>query len=599
MAPADLRVGRLRVEPGPGHSAIVARLRAEDLVRRLDLGGSAGPPRRDVLVVRHLTVAGSSLTDRQQAARELADLRQRAARPARGPVDPGAAAVLFADEVEYLACLTADLVAGRAQDRWYWRHLFGPSHPEPAAVLATEWALAARWLPALFRALPVAVTREAVAQLTSSQIDAVDAGVRAAFRLGPPEPGVGGIGGAMPIAGTPGDEQAGVSPAASDAPAVMQADRVGELRPEGQRLIELVARLAGRSRAPWRRPPAGPSRAGFRPSPAPTRSSPAGLDVDSLPMSGPTPPFEAAPAPAGSTAALTATGHSEAVTVAPPAPPGTEGSPASAVPLNPPAGPAQPRARPDVEWGTTGVVTGYASLILLVNLVSWLEDDAREEWTDGILSGWDLVAALGRHLLGPELDAGDPIWGVLAELAGRPADVPPVVQLGHDEPIRVPTHWVRRATPDRRWIAWTQPDRVLVGPADRSFTAADVPTGGAAPGSVEDAEAARWTDAMGPDLSIAVERRSPTTASPGPRARWASTIGHFVDWLLSSHGVGSASFARPGRLALTRTHLDVVLPLDEVDLDLRMAGLDRDPGWTPQLGRIILFHFVEETAPWS
>ena len=49
---------------------------------------------------------------------------------------------------------------------------------------------------------------------------------------------------------------------------------------------------------------------------------------------------------------------------------------------------------------------------------------------------------------------------------------------------------------------------------------------------------------------------------------------------------------RPGRLALTLTHADVVLPLDAVDLRVRRCGLDRDPGYVPWLGRILRFHFI-------
>ena len=42
----------------------------------------------------------------------------------------------------------------------------------------------------------------------------------------------------------------------------------------------------------------------------------------------------------------------------------------------------------------------------------------------------------------------------------------------------------------------------------------------------------------------------------------------------------------------TATHLDVIFPLDEVDLRLRRHGLDSDPGWVPWFGRIVAFHFV-------
>jgi hypothetical protein len=51
--------------------------------------------------------------------------------------------------------------------------------------------------------------------------------------------------------------------------------------------------------------------------------------------------------------------------------------------------------------------------------------------------------------------------------------------------------------------------------------------------------------------------------------------------------------ARPARLAVTKTHLDVTLPMRTVDIDMRKAGLDIDPGWVPWLGRVVQFYYVE------
>lgn len=47
----------------------------------------------------------------------------------------------------------------------------------------------------------------------------------------------------------------------------------------------------------------------------------------------------------------------------------------------------------------------------------------------------------------------------------------------------------------------------------------------------------------------------------------------------------------PGQIRLTRTHVDIHLPLDAIALPLRIAGLDRNPGWLPEYGRVIQFHF--------
>jgi hypothetical protein len=49
---------------------------------------------------------------------------------------------------------------------------------------------------------------------------------------------------------------------------------------------------------------------------------------------------------------------------------------------------------------------------------------------------------------------------------------------------------------------------------------------------------------------------------------------------------------RPGRMASTRTHLDVVFDLEAADIRVRRAGLDLDPGWVPWLGRVVRYHYL-------
>jgi hypothetical protein len=44
-------------------------------------------------------------------------------------------------------------------------------------------------------------------------------------------------------------------------------------------------------------------------------------------------------------------------------------------------------------------------------------------------------------------------------------------------------------------------------------------------------------------------------------------------------------------VAVTPTRVDVHLALAGLPLALRLAGLDRDPGWIPAAGRVLAFHF--------
>ncbi len=49
---------------------------------------------------------------------------------------------------------------------------------------------------------------------------------------------------------------------------------------------------------------------------------------------------------------------------------------------------------------------------------------------------------------------------------------------------------------------------------------------------------------------------------------------------------------RSGYVATTRTHLDVTFDQTQLDIGIRRAGLDIDPGWVPWLGRIIYIHYT-------
>lgn len=49
---------------------------------------------------------------------------------------------------------------------------------------------------------------------------------------------------------------------------------------------------------------------------------------------------------------------------------------------------------------------------------------------------------------------------------------------------------------------------------------------------------------------------------------------------------------RPGRIALTRTHLDILIHHQQADIRIRRVGLDIDPGWVPWFGRVVSFHYL-------
>jgi len=45
------------------------------------------------------------------------------------------------------------------------------------------------------------------------------------------------------------------------------------------------------------------------------------------------------------------------------------------------------------------------------------------------------------------------------------------------------------------------------------------------------------------------------------------------------------------RVVVTASHVDVHFRLSGLPIEIRLAGLDRDPGWVPAAGRFVAFHY--------
>jgi hypothetical protein len=49
--------------------------------------------------------------------------------------------------------------------------------------------------------------------------------------------------------------------------------------------------------------------------------------------------------------------------------------------------------------------------------------------------------------------------------------------------------------------------------------------------------------------------------------------------------------AQRATILLTEVHLDIFFALSEHPVEIRLAGLDRDPGWVPAAGRFVRFNY--------
>jgi len=584
-------IGRLRLR-GAAPDPLAARLRLEAL-----LGATADPPALPpgaVLCLRRLRdplpgalpLHGHSLRPPSRWARawgEALDAGARgAARPALGAVPAGAEAVVFSDPAELFGCLARDLAAGLAGGRWWWQAVWAGA--DLRRVLFDAW----RAEPEL---APPALERLAREDLAAP--------VLAAFGEGPARDLAAAVaarhGALALLRALDGDPPA---PPAAAAPLDALAPELARVHaPYEARTLLAVALLVRRAPALLRGAALGPVLSAWRargregiveektttpirshapePPPAPDEAPPARLpperDHEAALADGaadlPLPSADAPPLPPSSTveeraqaparppadeprtgeAALAAprleapaAGPTEPGPPAPSAAPSTSTrAPAAAAPA-----PAAPEALPPPSL-LLALETELGGLFYLVNvaLALGLYGDFTTPLEPGIdLSPWDFVALLGRALLGGD-GAEDPVFALLARLSGHAPDAP----LG--DGFAPPWAW----RPPPGWGAAREAD------------AADPRAGAAGRAGV-----LGWFDWLG---ELVAARLAPLLGC-ADRTELAAVL-----------------LRRHARVRAGETRVDVELALAELPLAVRLAGLDRDPGWVPAAGRSLYFHF--------
>ncbi|MFP2912676.1 hypothetical protein ACLESD_48235 [Pyxidicoccus sp. 3LFB2] len=272
----------------------------------------------------------------------------------------------------------------------------------------------------------------------------------------------------------------------------------------------------------------------------------------------------------------------------------------------PPALPSTPprvfEPPPGRAWGLP-ISTGLGGLFYLVNLALFLElygDFSRPAHPHLPLSLWDFVTMVGRRLL-VDPRPGDPVWKVLALLAGRKAGDAPGAGFEPPAVWRIPSDWLLafRAPEVSTWTWEAKGGRLRVRhPA--GFLVLDVPC---AEGDDAGVQVLRETELFSRVCRFSLEQGEVTA----PVGEEASALERWLAWLVPYcrsrlvRALGLAEdevlaleetvLTHEARLHVTETHVDVVLALSQLPLSVRVAGLDRDIGWLPSAGRHLTFHF--------
>jgi hypothetical protein len=565
-----------------------------------------------------------------------------AARPALGSVSSSATSVLFIDVGEVLACLTRDLMAGRAWEQWYWQQLLRGVPHAPGPALATLWSEQAAFVPAALGHMKIEEARVAVALLSPAEVSRVTSALRESFDL----PVVDGS--RVAEQGQPQGSSLHVAPPWQQGnhegrPYMLQ---LPALAPQAEYLLGLALMLFHAptfARSPkfaslatsWlnaelatptiRR---GHTLSGGEVIIAPTADNEFSISRSVITGDKPRPDRSGSDGLFGeitdvdsknSLSAYSRKGSASAQewqnVDTPYDTNSAETSPGTATPKSSADELIFGKAKP---LPSDGVPTGLGGVFYLVNLLTWL--NLPGSWDeDGTFaehfSGWTIVEALARGLLGSIHDRyiDDPIWSILALLDGREPETAVGANFPQQSSFRLPAKWLQRYGPaEPVWVAMVDDERLLIFDVVGGYLVADVPLLGRSPGEGLAIEMETYRkDGFGPtghsttlartqadQSAVGAINRAPTQADA--LNWWLERVLGFVRYLLA-HALGTPTadpalmaevlLCKRAQLLAGRTHIDLYMPMDEISLPIRRAGLDRDPSWVPDLGRIVLFHF--------
>jgi hypothetical protein len=192
-----------------------------------------------------------------------------------------------------------------------------------------------------------------------------------------------------------------------------------------------------------------------------------------------------------------------------------------------------------------GFRTELGGFAYLINVMCRLDlpDCFERDWRLATTAGpWGTLELLARALAGSSV-ADDLLWPALNQLAGRPDGTLPGQELVLPRQPRIPEAW-----------------------------------------PVPDASAGPWRSSS---LTVGLSESAVEWLRLAVPAVW-----HYLSRRLDSADPGAELLHQPGQVYISSTHVDVVLPLDAISIPIRIAGLDRDPGWLPDFGRVVKIHFT-------
>ncbi|MDH5179218.1 MAG: hypothetical protein OEZ39_14560 [Gammaproteobacteria bacterium] len=262
---------------------------------------------------------------------------------------------------------------------------------------------------------------------------------------------------------------------------------------------------------------------------------------------------------------------------------------------------------PNTGYGNAFITTEIGGVLYLLNLMKRLDLPAcfEQDWQlFSRIGPWAVLEILGRALLNDRFNLyrNDPLWGLLAQLDGRAPGEPPGGQDTAQEDFRLPADWFHSLSRERETYRWSERNGRLKLWSASGMLLVDVSCNDDA---FHQAERELQPYLM-PDQPILFVKSSPDRAPAGINAAnhcfglstslcfWLSSVLPAIRYSLAQalgEQTPDAILLLRARIYASSSHIDLVTGMENISLAVRCSGLDRDPGWMPELGKVVLFHY--------
>jgi hypothetical protein len=239
--------------------------------------------------------------------------------------------------------------------------------------------------------------------------------------------------------------------------------------------------------------------------------------------------------------------------------------------------------------------TRYAGIFYLINVAFALglySDFTRPRSPSLPLPLWDFVALMGKKFLGSEFET-DPLWDALAQLATRLPAEPPGAYFQPPPIWRVPSAWLDVFPQKSGWRGGIQNGLVrLEHPS--GFTALERPLA-----NNEDESVALENECA--TFGISAQQLFPAafdqSSDESPLDRWQNLLASYLQARLGvtfrkfNSELLELLFINDATIIVDTENVVIRFALVKHPIAVRMAGLDRDPGWIPAAGRVVRFEY--------